>query len=140
MKRVFVCSALAGDFKRNRKLARMYCKFVASMGHAPFAPHIFCTQFLDDQSSEERELGMSIGLEFLRVCDELWAFYPDPKASTSTGMRREIEEAVRIKIPLTKIIVVKRNKKEITDCQVVSKIDPPTKRIRTKIPTEITTS
>ena len=38
---------------------------------------------------------MKMGIELLRLCDELWAF-----GKTSAGMEEEIKVAIKIKIPI----------------------------------------
>lgn len=43
-------------------------------GYAPFAPHLFFPQFLDDEIPEERELGMFMAIIMLTKCAELWVF------------------------------------------------------------------
>ena len=75
--------------------ARMYCSLAASQGCIPFAPHLLFTQFLDDNCTDERMMGMYMGAEMLRLCDELWAF-----GEPSEGMTAEIELARRIGIPV----------------------------------------
>ena len=75
MKKVYVCSALRGNQEGNIKLARIYCEYVVrEFGHIPVAPHIYFTQFLDDNNSQDREFGISAGLSLLSECDELWYF------------------------------------------------------------------
>ena len=75
--------------------ARAYCSLAASRGCIPFAPHLLFTQFLDDSLTDERLMGMYMGAEMLRLCDELWAF-----GEPSEGMTAEIELAQRIGIPV----------------------------------------
>jgi len=52
---------------------------------------------LDDAKPEERERGMAAGMRFLAVCD-LVAVYVD--RGVSKGMKREIQEAIRIATPV----------------------------------------
>lgn len=40
----------------------------------PIAPHVYCTQFLDDTIPQEREAGMELGIALLDMCDELWVY------------------------------------------------------------------
>lgn len=91
MDRVFVCSPLRGSIEENIKKAKEYCKFVAQKGKAPFAPHVFCSQFLDDNNESERNIGIEIGLSYLEKCDELWIFCP--RGQETEGMKYEIEFA-----------------------------------------------
>ena len=46
---------------------------------------------LNDNSEEERELGLMFGLSLLAVCDEIWVF-----GEVSAGMQQEITEAKKL--------------------------------------------
>ena len=59
-------------------------------GVIPVTPHIYLTQFMDDNVPEERELALKIGSELVLGCSELWAFGID---HPSAGMAAEIELA-----------------------------------------------
>ncbi|MCL2072071.1 MAG: DUF4406 domain-containing protein [Oscillospiraceae bacterium] len=89
MKRIYICSQYAGDIETNVKNARRYCQFVAECGFNPIASHLLYPQFLDDNSPQERQLGLELGLDLLRVCDELWCF----GERISNGMKDEIAKA-----------------------------------------------
>ena len=87
MKKIYVCSALRGGIDENIQKARVYCEYVAKEhGHIPIAPHIYFTQFLDDNNDSEREFGINAGLSLLLECDELWYFGDQ----ISRGMTDEI--------------------------------------------------
>lgn len=90
MKRVFICSPFASDPRKNTQNALMYCRAAVLKGYAPYAPHVYLPQALDDNKPEERVLGMLTGMCFLDVCDELWAFYDE---APSEGMRLELHYA-----------------------------------------------
>ena len=96
IKLVYICSPLRGDIKRNIAKAVGYCRFASTQGVVPLAPHIIFTQFLDDEVSEERELGLQMGLELMKHCHELWVFGD----WISEGMSGEIEAAERLGIPI----------------------------------------
>lgn len=90
MKKVFICSALRGDIQKNIAKANEYCRWaMLTHGVLPIAPHVYFTQFLDDSSQAERELGITAGLELLRDCEELWCFGD----RITEGMTREISMA-----------------------------------------------
>ena len=89
MKKIYVCSKLRGNIKQNIKKAKGYCKFVISGGCIPYAPHIYFTQFLDDNKISDRKIGMSQGLEWLKFCDEIWVFDKE----ISEGMQKETDFA-----------------------------------------------
>jgi hypothetical protein len=93
VKRVYICSRYAGDVQEHVDTAQHLCLLALEDGYAPFAPHLLYPQVLDDDKPEERELGMSAGLAFMAVCDEVWVYGAD---GISAGMRREIDEARRL--------------------------------------------
>jgi len=94
VKRVYVCSPLAGDIEGNMEKAKNYCREAMEHGVLPIAVHVYFPQFLDDNNPIERESGMKMGLELLKLCDEVWV-YGD---TISSGMAREIEFANEIGI------------------------------------------
>jgi hypothetical protein len=89
MPKVFISSPFAGDVQRNIKNARRYCAFAVRSGYIPFAPHLFYPQFLSDGNTEQRELGLFMGMVFLDSCKEVWVF----GERISSGMQREIDRA-----------------------------------------------
>ena len=96
MKRVYICSPLAGDVAGNIERAKEYCREVAESGALPLAAHVYFTQFLDDSVTAERETGMQMGLELLELCEEVWV-YGD---TVSSGMAREIALAEEMGLPV----------------------------------------
>ena len=97
---IFVCSPYHGDVHSNVKNARRYCRLVMKQGGIPFAPHLLFTQFLDDSKAAERRRGMLMGIEMLKLCDELWVF-----GEPTAGMQAEIELAMRHGIPIRRLHV-----------------------------------
>lgn len=91
-RRVYVASKYAGDVDANVAAAIGYCRRVIDEGCMPIASHLLYPQILNDNDSEERELGMMFGLALLRMCDEVWVF-----GTVSSGVAQEIEEAKRLK-------------------------------------------
>lgn len=96
---VYICSPCRGDYEQNLQFARVYCRTVMTLfpDVIPIAPHIYFTQFLDDEKPNERSLGMESGLALLDMCDEIWVFGLD---NPSEGMKAEIDYAHRNGIPL----------------------------------------
>jgi hypothetical protein len=92
-KRVFICSRYAGDIERNIATALALCRMAVEAGCAPFAPHLIYTRFLNDADPGERELGISLGLRFMEICDEVWVYTGD---GISEGMQCEITHARRL--------------------------------------------
>ena len=70
--------------------ARQYCKFAVSKGRIPIAPHLYFPQFLTEIN--EREKAMSMNLELLRLCGEVWVF----GERITDGMEAEIAHAERL--------------------------------------------
>lgn len=88
---VFVCSPYRGDVEANERQAEGYCRFVYAQQCIPFAPHLLFTRFLDDGQAEHRKAGIVMGMEILKLCDELWAF-----GEPTEGMRFELDAAARM--------------------------------------------
>jgi hypothetical protein len=93
---VFICSPFAGDLELNTIRARRYGRFAVTKNVVPIIPHLMYPQFLEENDPEERKLGMEMGLELLRKCQELWAF----GNQLSTGMAVEVKKAKQWKIPI----------------------------------------
>ena len=100
MKLIYMASPYAGDIEQNTEFARKACRHVMNEGHAFFAPHLLYPQLLDDSKPQERQAGLDMGLAMLPRCDELWC-YGD---RISFGMHLEIEEAVRLGIPVRRVM------------------------------------
>ena len=95
-KRVYICSPLKGNVRRNMLRARMYCRFAFDKGYVPITPHIYYPLFLDESSPKERAAGIRYGLESMWQASEVWVF----GENISEGMRAEIDLAKDLKIPI----------------------------------------
>lgn len=71
---VYICSPLAGDMLKNQENARTYCRFAVEAGCVPIAPHIYFTQFMNDNDRRERDLALFMDIVLLSKCAELWVF------------------------------------------------------------------
>lgn len=95
MKKVFICSPYRGDGKTskeaNKAIATLLCKLAISRGCAPYAPHLYLTDVLNDDKPEDRQAGIDAGLAFLGVCDEVWIYAGH---GISEGMKRELQAAM----------------------------------------------
>lgn len=100
MKIIYVASPYAGDIEKNTEFAKNACRFVMEQGHAFFCPHLLYPSFLDEHNPQERQLGLDMGLNMLKTCDELWCFGD----RISGGMMNEIEEAERLYIPTRRVM------------------------------------
>lgn len=89
---VYICSPCRGDMEKNIIKAQGYCREAVELypDVVPIAPHVYCTQFLDDTNPDERAVGMEMGIALLDMCDELWVYGIE---NPSEGMQREIEYA-----------------------------------------------
>lgn len=96
LKYVYICSPYRGDMDYNTATAQFYCQYATGQGVIPIAPHIYFTQFLDDDEPDERLLGLEMGLDILKHCAELWVF----GNRISDGMRDEINTAGQSGIPV----------------------------------------
>lgn len=92
MKKIYVCSKYKGNTETNLKNARKYCRIVYELGFLPVAPHLYFTQFLDDNVETERNFAMQINKQLIDFCDELWIF----SSEVSSGMQFEIDYAISI--------------------------------------------
>ena len=92
---IFICSPYRGDVETNARNARRYCRFALQQNGIPFAPHLLFTQFLNDDDPIERRVGLHLGVEMLKRCDELWAF-----GQPTEGMAQEIQQAEHCGIPV----------------------------------------
>lgn len=110
MKKVYICSPCRGDYKNNIQRAKEYSRAAALKGCIPIAPHVYLTQFMDDNIPAERELALSFGRELVLMCDELWAF---GLQHPSAGMAAEIEVAKANGIPV------------VNGFEAVTRLDPP---------------
>lgn len=90
MIRVVIESPLAGDFTRNLHYARLCALDCVRRGEAPYASHLFFTQFLDDARPSERETGIAAGLVWGELAD-MCVVYND--LGVTDGMNRGIDAA-----------------------------------------------
>jgi hypothetical protein len=93
---VYIASPYSGDVKKNTVNAKRYALFAVQQGKVPMCPHIYFTQFLDDANEVEREKGMTLALQMLKHCREMWVFGD----CISSGMQHEIYAAQKWNIPV----------------------------------------
>lgn len=62
---IYICSPLRGDIEKNIQKAQGYCREAVDLWPdvIPIAPHVYCTQFLDDTIPQEREENRQEGKE-----------------------------------------------------------------------------
>lgn len=93
---IYVCSPLRGNQGKNLMRAARFCRFVSNRGGVPFAPHLFFSQFLDDDVKIERELGIEMGIDLMHRCTAVWVFGD----IITEGMQIEIDLAEKIGVPV----------------------------------------
>jgi hypothetical protein len=76
--------------KRNEEYAEKLCRFAVDAGFNPYAMHLFFTRFLDDKIEAHRNSGITMGLGWTDLAEEVW-FGLTPGAVLSTGMRIAID-------------------------------------------------
>ena len=96
MRLVYICSPLLGDIEKNIQSALEYCKYASDCGVIPLAPHTVFPHHLNNPQPEQRELGLKMGLELLKRCDELWVM----GSIFSERMRGEMKLAAAEHIPV----------------------------------------
>lgn len=94
---VYICSPYKGHTYLNTELAIRYAKYALSQGMIPIVPHLMLPQYLNDDDTAERAIGMYAGSEMMRqLCMELWVMGD----VLSDGMRAEIAEAILMEMPV----------------------------------------
>ncbi len=86
---VYICSPYSGDTEKNIENARKYSRFAVDCHYLPITPHIYFTQFMNDNIPEERETAIFMNLVLMSKCEQLWVFGDN----LSTGMKAEIDRA-----------------------------------------------
>ena len=97
-KLVYISHEISGDVKGNIRKILGICKIVHTKYTIPFTPYLSLLQYLDDESIEERLLGMEANAEHFRRgnFDELWVY----GTKVSKGVFEELELAVQFDIPV----------------------------------------
>lgn len=90
---VVIETPLSGDFIRNRRYAYLACKDCLRRGEAPYASHLFYTQFLDDTIPDSRTTGMQAGFAWASLA-KVRVVYSD--LGISSGMKAGLEEATKL--------------------------------------------
>ena len=120
-KKVCICSTFSATEKdkdekkketiRNIQMARAASLYAVTEGVIPYTPHLYFPQFLDDDDQDCRELGRLLGLMWLQECDELWVI----GKRISEGMKKEIEMAKKLDIPVRHYVFKRTREERILD-------------------------
>lgn len=101
-KLVYICAPLRGDnISTNIAHARGYARKLFEQGILPVCPHMYFPQIADPGKEDEDGAAMDMALELLRKCDEVHVLGD----KFTTGMQREVNEAVRLDIKIVRIQV-----------------------------------
>lgn len=92
--KVYICSRYRAPtnqkFQEQLAHTKEISREVALAGHEVITPHLYYTQFLDDNIKEERLAGTKSAIKLLDVCD---AIFVSIKDKVSEGMEAEIQAA-----------------------------------------------
>ena len=88
---VYICSPYAGDVERNTENARRYSRYAVEQHCVPITPHIYFSQFMNDNIPDERDIAIFMNWVLMSKCAELWVF----GTIISKGMQAEIDRAKR---------------------------------------------
>lgn len=101
MNKIYICSPLSSSYQKtvelNQSQARDLCGMLIHLGLLPIAPHIYFTQFLNDNDETQRLIGIKMGIELLKECDIIYVYDTD---KISNGMKEEINFAQEKNIPI----------------------------------------
>ena len=89
---------MKGNIAENVRKAQAFCAAAIASHAIPVCPHYFFSKLLDERYPADRNLGIEMGIELLKKCDEIWVF-----GEPSEGMRAEIEEARSLRLPVVEI-------------------------------------
>lgn len=91
MPTVFICSPYKANSEERRELYRKYAQEMVLQAiqadAAPYAPHLYLPDVLNDEDALMRRKGIRVGAEYLKRCDEMWLC---TRYGISQGMRDEI--------------------------------------------------
>lgn len=87
---VLVESPFRGDEERNVQFCRNVCRAMVLEGKNPYASHLFFPQFLDDEIPAERDLGITLGLEWGDRAIDVY-FCLRPNEGMSNGMQYALD-------------------------------------------------
>ena len=111
MKKIYICSPYQNNPVYNTKVALRAAEAVTMINCMPIVPHIYFTQFLDENNQDQRNFGINCGIELLKSCDELWII----GTKITDGMLLELDIAKEIEIPVKIYVLNDKMLEPITD-------------------------
>ena len=109
---IYVCSRYRADtamkFEEQLTHTKEISRIIVKGGFDVIVPHLYYTQFLDDNIEAERKIGIESATRLVTICDALFVSIKD---GVSVGMEAEINTAKEN----NKDIYYFRNKNELLD-------------------------
>jgi len=96
MKKIFVCSPYRGEKEKNTKNAAFAARIICGCGNMPIVPHLYFTQFLEEDDPVDRIRGIKLGIELMKSCELIWLI----GTKISKGMEYELKTAKEMQIPV----------------------------------------
>lgn len=97
---VYICSPYRADtpeqLQKHIDYAKALSRKYVLRGYSVITPHLYYTSFLDDENSEEREIGLESARNLIQVCDMMIIGDECDFLGISSGMKGEIDEAFRL--------------------------------------------
>lgn len=110
MDKIFICSPYRDNIQTNTEIALKAAKAVMKLGYIPIAPHLYFTRFLDENNQNERELGITCGIDLMQSCKEIWII----GKRITEGMKLELQAAQNLNLPIKKGLLENDSIKMIT--------------------------
>lgn len=66
---VYICSPYSGNTEKNTENARKYSRFAVDCHYLPITPHIYFTQFMNDNIPEERDIAIFMNWVLMSKCE-----------------------------------------------------------------------
>lgn len=117
MEKVYIISRYSADTRKelrfNREVARYFCRKILREGKRPVAPHLYYTQFCDDNDPRERALGLELAIKDLDECDSFLLVIVG--GVVSSGMCGELEHLTKTGKQGELIVISKAQAKKLIE-------------------------
>lgn len=98
----FISSAYRGQHvfqeREHARIAAALCLLALKQGYSPYASHLLCTQFLDDNRPDHREFGIAAGHKIMSFCNIVLVY--QEHAAFSSGVKFDLQLASQLGIPV----------------------------------------
>lgn len=117
MEKVYIISRYSAktwhERRFNKEVAKYFCRQIAREGKRPVAPHLFYTQFIDDDNPKERRLGLDFAIKDLDECDSFLLVIVG--GVVSSGMCGELEHLTKTGKQGELIVISKAQAKKLIE-------------------------